>query len=369
MMEHRTQPGFVQELLGGAEHLLECLRRRLARVAPCRCRFQRTDQIPLLLPSSAIAHRLRYVSIVKYVQACAGICSSAKVATLRPVKELGGIVGEFIDTWWHVALTILGGLGIAWVPLQLQKTPAPTEQEAFWLWVLLVVSCVVAGTSAFVEKLLTKKRDAKFVKDAETAYATARADFLVTITETIPPNLELLAAALQIRLTGTGSPPELINGVLQHCRAFLSNGGGHVRANYYRMSGRGKYAKLTKADKTGGNSRHEFTQTSKDTEGCAVVQGIQAGQTMFCPNVKDPTQIAKFKLDPDKQREYLAFLSVPVATSDRTYGMLSVNALSMGVLDAEDEKMLRLMAWLIITAEILIQGPGSPEPTPELVQH
>ncbi|WP_458112452.1 GAF domain-containing protein [Arthrobacter sp. R1-13] len=287
------------------------------------------------------------------------------------MKELGGIVGEFIGHWWHVGLTIIGGIGIAWVPLQLQRNPPPTEPLHRWLIVLLVVSCVLAGASAFVEKKLSKRREAIFVQEAADAYKGARADFYLAITETIPPNLEQLAKALEVKIAGTGTPPELIGNVLAHCRAFLStnSNGGHVRANYYQLrGGRGARAKLVKADMTGGNSREEFTQSSKDPEGTAVVQTILARGTMFCPDVTDPEQISKFCLVADKPRDYKAFLTVPVATPEHIYGMLSVNALDGETLEAEDEKMLRLMAWLIITAEILAQDSGLTElPAPQNV--
>lgn len=274
------------------------------------------------------------------------------------MKELGGIVGEFIEHWWHVALTIIGGIGIAWVPLQLQSNPPPPTLLYWWLIFLLIVSCVLAGASSFVEKKLSLKREATVVQEAGDAYKRARADFYVAITETIPPNLEQLAKALEIKLAGSGTPPELIGSALAHCRAFLStnSNGNHVRANYYQLrGGRGARAKLVKADMTGGNSREEFTQSSRDPEGCAVVQTILARDTMFCPDVTDPEQIAKFCLDPDKTRDYKAFLTVPVASAEQVYGMLSVNALDLDTLEAEDEKMLQLMAWLIVTAEILAQ--------------
>lgn len=277
---------------------------------------------------------------------------------------MGGIAGEFIGHWWHVGLTIIGGIGIAWVPLQLQSNPPPPTPLYWWLMFLLVGSCILAGASAFVEKKISKKREATFVQEAADAYKDARADFYLAITETIPPNLEQLAKALEAKLTGCGNPPELIGSVLAHCRAFLStnSNGGHVRANYYQLrGGRGARAKLVKADMTGGNSREEFTQSAKDPEGTAVVQTILARGTMFCPNVDDPDQIDKFRLVADKPRDYKAFLTVPVATPDQIYGMLSVNALDLDILQAEDEKMLLLMAWLIITAEILAQDSPSPE--------
>ena len=141
--------------------------------------------------------------------------------------------------------------------------------------------------------------------------------------------------------------------ICDHARAYIASTGTLARANFYRYEDQGWSQALVRADRNGTNARQSFDKRRGDTEEAAVVERVERREYTLCNNVNDPKEQEKWGLIPDRGRDYDAFVTVPVATENKIFGMLSVNVNGSGLLTTAHVNFLQTLAWLVIEAQLL----------------
>lgn len=252
------------------------------------------------------------------------------------------------------------------------KQIVPTDTLKWWIFCCLsFITAIASLLAVFVESRLERanleaayeQREEDLVKEAAEILATERARHLANLETIVAPIVDGLPALLTSSEQDL-SARSLLNRLLGACKSHLSSNGSDASANYYVLTGnrRGKF--LTRADQTGLYARPNFRKTKDDPESTAVVDRVLAGTPAFCRNTSDPDEQRKWALNPAIERNYKAFISVPVISSpdEDPLGMLSVNCSTLDVLQEHDVRFLNAVGKMLIVLHPYLQiGPSETE--------
>lgn len=190
---------------------------------------------------------------------------------------------------------------------------------------------------------------------ATLARARSEAEMMTAFKETLIPAARKLLANANHAGQSTQSIAESI---MSDVRAYVAPDGTTADANFYvlRPNQRGNTT-LQRTHKSYKNARPQFelkraSDLSRDElEEAAVVERIVQREQARCANVSSGRLQKKFNLNAERQRDYKAFMSIPVQSTDggtvRAIGMLSVNSNDKKVLQKFHFDYLYMVAALL----------------------
>ncbi|ALQ31616.1 hypothetical protein AA310_04575 [Arthrobacter sp. YC-RL1] len=173
------------------------------------------------------------------------------------------------------------------------------------------------------------------------------ADGAVLMDSTLIPTAKLLIGFMALPSTNESSERQVVTGIVGRLREYLKAGkplGFSADANFYLLinGNSGLHErKLVRINETETGARAVFngsraTRFQSDTakEEAAVITRVCKQLTAHCNNINDESEQERLSLDPNQERSYKSFLSVPVVIENRSggsprpevIGMLSVNA-------------------------------------------
>jgi GAF domain-containing protein len=247
-----------------------------------------------------------------------------------------------------------------------------TARDRSWLWVLLaLVFVVLSPVAAEIARASSGPRMALFVTaqvvftglaflipqarqmiasrseaTAEERELEARVETRVAMNDALDPILRLLGNLAR-------EPDEVIRNqlraqaiplVLLTAAEFI--GPDRSRACWFRLEP-GPPKKLVAPDAAGRAGSASTTFVEGTPAGDAAIGMVLADEDLLCEDIlTDPPP----GWDAAKERDYRTFISVSVIAGDTAYGMLTLDALEPGDLDADDKGLLRLMAGVLAVA-------------------
>jgi transcriptional regulator with GAF, ATPase, and Fis domain len=181
------------------------------------------------------------------------------------------------------------------------------------------------------------------------AYRTARSEEMTAIQATLIP-----IAKRFIEISRSGGPAsleDLVTEVTMHCRAFVSSNGTDSDANYYRLEARSRLVRINRAavgarDAFEKNVRRDEVSREEN----AVVERVLRKEPVFCNDMSSEKLRKRYQLQ-KRERKYEAFLSVPVYSGSKIWGMLSVNSSKKKKLTVQHQGYMEAVAVLLAAIE------------------
>lgn len=246
---------------------------------------------------------------------------------------------KFIRKWRSPAVVaLLAGLGIV-----LQALFKSTG-DLYWMVASVVAAILAALTVPFFKHL-----DEKAEKSA-----------LLKYQEQIGDGLEPLLQ--QLVVVSESAPGEARNKELSALVRVAIEAARHmagqrrVRATYYRVHERkgAKRERLAATHYTGRGTKPKTEFTRGSDAGDYVFKTLGDNETIFVKDTKDCDLPGWSR---SRVRDYRTFISVPVRGEQRVYGMLTVDAPTVGELTANDEMFVRCVG-LLLASGIATANPN-----------
>ena len=211
--------------------------------------------------------------------------------------------------------------------------------------VLIVVQVVSTGLAFLIpqaRQIIASRSEAT----AEEREFEARVETRVAMNDALDPILRLLGnVALETdAVVRDQMRAQTIPLVLKTAAEFI--GPDRSRACWFRLAP-GPPTRLVPEDFAGRAGSPSTTFVEGTPAGDAAIDMVLADEDRLCADiVADPPP----GWDSTKERDYRSFISVSVIAGDTAYGMLTLDALEPGDLDADDLGLLRLMAGILAVA-------------------
>jgi putative methionine-R-sulfoxide reductase with GAF domain len=246
---------------------------------------------------------------------------------------------KFIRKWRSPAVVALfAGLGI--VLHTLQKSTG----EWYWLAAAILAAILAALTVPFFRHLDEKTEKSALLKYQE------------QIGDGLEPLLQQLVVVSE-SLPGEARNKELASLVRVAIEAARHMAGQRrVRATYYRVHPRKgpKRESLLATHYTGRGTKPKTQFTRGSDAGDYVFKALGDNETIF---VKDTQDCDLPGWNRSRVRDYKTFISVPVRGEQRVYGMLTVDAPTVGELTGNDEMFVRCVG-LLLASGIATANPN-----------
>lgn len=239
---------------------------------------------------------------------------------------------------WRTTICVAAGAVAGFVFQHLYR-----QDSSYWLWlVLAVVSAIIAAGAAPLFKKLDEKRE-KALLDK----------FQVQLGDGLEPLLHALA-----KVSESDSVPlkhkhlgELVNVAIVTARHVA--GQGRLRATYYRVYPQHYKLKerLIPQIHTGRGTQPQTEFHKGSAAGDHIFKTMDGNRSIFVPDTDECTLPG---WDKKRERDYKAFVSVPVRTKKKIYGMLTVDAPEVGDLDENDEVLIRCVGLLLASGIAMV---------------
>lgn len=211
--------------------------------------------------------------------------------------------------------------------------------NTLWFWASVIAALAGAGAVPFFKKL-----DERREKSALFRYQEQLGDGLEPLLQQMAKLSEANSVALhRSHLSG------LVRHAMEASRHVV--GQGRVRASYYRVQGRGKTARLMPEGHTGRGTMPQTEFRMGTPEGNYVFKEFDGDRSIV---VLDTASCSLPGWDRERARDYRAFISVPVRTSRKVYGMITVDAPEVGDLEEYDEMFIRCVALLLASGIAMV---------------
>ena len=213
------------------------------------------------------------------------------------------------------------------------------------LVVLIVVQAVATGL-AFVIPQARQVIASRSGVTAEEREIEARVETRVAMNDALDPILRLLGniALEPDEVVRNQMRAQTIPLVLKTAAEFI--GPDRSRACWFRLEP-GPPKQLVPEDFAGRAGSPSTTFVEGTPAGDAAIGLALQDEDLLCADIlADPPP----GWDSTKDRDYRSFISVSVIAGDTAYGMLTLDALQPGDLDADDMGLLRLMAGVLAVA-------------------
>ncbi len=183
--------------------------------------------------------------------------------------------------------------------------------------------------------------------------ARAEAEMLTAFKETLVPSARKLIANTS---PTSRECADIAESIMDDLRAYVAPKGTTGDANFYLLEKAASgEASLIRVNKSYKQARLRFDQLRRPTlspdqvEEGAVVERVLAFRQARCTNVRRKRLQRLFRLNPERQRDYVAFMTVPVLSTDRrnVIGMLSINSGNKNVLQKFHFDYLNMVAQLL----------------------
>ncbi|WP_345150763.1 GAF domain-containing protein [Arthrobacter ginkgonis] len=157
-----------------------------------------------------------------------------------------------------------------------------------------------------------------------------------------------------VALSAARSPErrrDLLQRLIQTCLQAARHGAGQrrVRASYYRVwAASGSKKQRLEPDSSLGRNVTASSVFEKNTKrGNHVWKLLEENQSLFVKDIAEIDTNVIRGWDPQRNRDYATFISVPVRGESEIYGMLTVDAPTPGELTEYDEMYVRCIGLLM----------------------
>jgi hypothetical protein len=237
------------------------------------------------------------------------------------------------------------GAGLFFALLSAGSAALFRSASGTWLVILVVVQVAATGL-AFVIPQARQVVASRSEATAEERELDARVETRVAMNDALDPILRLLGnlALEPDEVTRNQMRAQTIPLVLKTAAEFI--GPDRSRACWFKLEP-GPPTRLAPEDFAGRAGSPSTTFVAGTPAGDAAIGLVLGDQDRLCEDiVADPPP----GWDSTRQRDYRTFISVSVIAGDTAYGMLTLDALAPGELDADDMGLLRLMAGILAVA-------------------
>ncbi len=214
-----------------------------------------------------------------------------------------------------------------------------------WFAFLVVAQAVATGVGFLIpqwRQIVASRSEAT----AEEREIEVRVETRVAMNDALDPILRLLGnLALEgDEVVRNQMRAQAIPLVLKTAAEFI--GPDRSRACWFKLEP-GPPRRLEPTDFAGRAGSPSTTFTAGSPAGDAAIGMVLADEERLCEDIETAPPPG---WDSTKERDYRTFISVSVIAGDTAYGMLTLDALDAGTLDAEDKGLLRLMAGVLAVA-------------------
>jgi hypothetical protein len=214
-----------------------------------------------------------------------------------------------------------------------------------WFAFLVVAQAVATGVGFLIpqwRQIVASRSEAT----AEEREIEVRVETRVAMNDALDPILRLLGnLALEgDEVVRNQMRAQAIPLVLKTAAEFI--GPDRSRACWFKLEP-GPPRRLEPTDFAGRAGSPSTTFTAGSPAGDAAIGMVLADEDRLCEDIETAPPPG---WDSTKERDYRTFISVSVIAGDTAYGMLTLDALDAGTLDAEDKGLLRLMAGVLAVA-------------------
>jgi hypothetical protein len=268
--------------------------------------------------------------------------------------------------WLTLTLSLVS-VGVI-VGSQMMRAAVPAL-DPLW-WTLFGVASLAAAIVAWYDKNASAKAKENYeikIQELETKYQNEldlqTSATRVALEDALDPLIESLGAV------ATAEDPKERHAkasqvVLQglHAIAFaISKNGARIRANYFTVvlpSPRHEDFRLVRTQSTGrsGKPRDEFNYKNEHDRG--IFDMLMQDKTRFEPDIAAGLPPG---MDPDRNRDYCTFISVPARVGQYVEGLVTVDAPTEGDLSESDIPFIRAVATVIATASVLAADVPQPQ--------
>jgi len=215
-----------------------------------------------------------------------------------------------------------------------------------WMVAVLLVAQLVVAAATW---LLGEARASRLQKER----IESRQETLVVLGDALDPvMIDLAATTSRPKTERRAKRSGLVNLVLS-ATIGLAEEKSRPRACYFRLASDDpvRPAGMTLEAFVGRSVPAKAKFITGTEAGDAALQMIEEGNHLFCDDVRENPPPGWV---PTERGEYLTFISVTVAAGERTYGMLTLDAVEAGALTAEDVQMMRVLGHVLGMVETVV---------------